>query len=162
MRSIVRLSLVAAAALPACINTDTAVFVDPTIAGTPTATVTSGALGAGISGGAFHLNLHLGARASGPSQVTLGEFQILDAGRKAAIVTPLLVDAGATMFPATVQPDSDLDVDFTFDTGTKTLPADVGTKLCDPAGVVIGGTIDDPLKGGATPFYSDVFHPSCM
>lgn len=43
------LLLLAAAPLAGCINTDTAVFVAPTL-DTPTVTVTSGVLGTGVSG----------------------------------------------------------------------------------------------------------------
>jgi hypothetical protein len=54
-------------------------------------------------------------------------------------------------------------VAFTFDTGAKPLPVDVKPKLCDPAGVVIGGAIQDSLQDHATTFASAVFHPAgCM
>ncbi len=149
-----------AAPLAGCPNTDTAVFVDPTL-DMPAATVTANALGTGITGGSFHLKLHLGARASGPSTVTLGAFSVTDA-TKTNTVVPQLDVASTTVFPVTVEPDSDVDADFTFETGSKLLPADVGPKLCDPAGVVIHGTIDDALLGTSTPMDSPVFKPTCM
>jgi hypothetical protein len=151
-----------AAVLAGCINTDAAVFVEPTIS-SPAMTVMGSALGTGITSGSFHLDLHLGARASGPSTVSLVSFAILDAQMQQDIVDPLMATS-STPFPATVQPDSDVNADFTFNTGAALLPAAKGTALCASAGVVIRGTIQDSLMG-ATPTtrYSPVFHPSgCM
>ena len=150
--------LLATAPLLGCVNTDAAVFVAPTLS-SPAATVTSSVLGTGVTGGAFSLDLHLGARASGPSTVTLGAFSILDAEEMNSIVSPLSVQTDTT-FPATVQPDSDVTASFQFDTGAKLFPTAVGAQLCASAGVVIGGIIDDSLAGRSTPVYSDVFHPS--
>jgi len=144
----------------ACVNTDAAVFVDPTLTQAE-ATVSGGTLGTSVKG-SFQLSLHLGPRATGPSQVNPGTFSILDAEQKGSIVSPLPV-VSTTTFPVTVELDSDVDVAFTFDTGAKPLPADVMPKLCDPAGVVLGGAIEDSLQNHATPFASAVFHPSgCM
>jgi hypothetical protein len=146
------------APLLGCINTDAAVFVDPTLSA-PAATVViePANQGTGIMNGAFHLDLHLGARASGPSTVKLGEFSILDAAQTGPIVSPLNV-ASSTAFPVTVQLDSDVNADFTFDTGVKLLPATDATPLCAAAGVVISGTIDDSLMGTSTVTTSPVFH----
>lgn len=143
--------------LAGCPNTDAAVFVDPTI-GTPTIEAGSSVLVSSIKG-SFPLNLHLGARASGPSQVSIGQFEIQDAKKTGAIVTPLPVDSGSTQFPVTVEPDSDVAVTLSFDMEAK---ADVVMKLCDPAGVIITGTIEDSLQDTATPVESAVVHPSCM
>lgn len=144
-----------------CVNTDTAVFVDPTPSN-PAATVTGGALGVSLKG-SFDLKLHLGARASGPSKVTLGAFAIADATAQMNAIVASLPVATTTTFPVTVDLDSDVDVAFTFDTGTKPLSADLQPKLCDPAGVVLSGTIQDSLQDRATPFHSAVFHPAgCM
>lgn len=146
--------------LAACVNTDAAVFVEPTIE-SPSATVAGGALGVTISGN-FTLKLHLGPRASGPSQVTLGAFSILDSKQSAAI-TAVQLGSSSTQFPATVNLDSDVSAALPFTLGSKTLPADAKAKLCDPAGVVIGGTIQDSLLGGSTPFFSAIVHPAgCM
>jgi len=153
------LLLLAAAPLMGCINTDTAIFVAPAL-DTPVVTVTNNALGTGVSG-AFHLKLHLGARASGPSSVTVGQFDILDAQQAGTIVSPLALTS-TTQLPVAVQPDSTVDVSFTFDTGTKLLAADLGKKLCDVAGIVLGGRIEDSLQGTATPVASGVFHASCQ
>jgi hypothetical protein len=147
--------------LAGCVNTDAAVFVEPTIE-SPTATFKGGALGVTISGN-FTLKLHLGPRASGPSTVKLGAFSILDAGQKAAI-TSVQIGTTSTQFPVTVDLDSDVSASLPFDLGSKTLPEDPSkSKLCDPAGVVIGGTIEDSLLGGSTPFFSAIIHPAgCM
>jgi hypothetical protein len=148
-------------ALAGCVNTDAAVFVEPTIE-SPTATVDSNPLGTQISG-SFTLKLHLGPRASGPSQVTLGAFSILDSARSAAI-TAVQLATTSTQFPATVDLDSDVSASLLFNLGSKTLPEDPNKgKLCDPAGVVIGGIIEDSLLGDSTPFFSSIVHPAgCM
>lgn len=150
------LLLLAAPLLAGCPNTDAAVFVDPTL-GTPTIEVSSSVLAAGVEG-SFSLNLHLGARASGPSQVSIGQFEIQDAKKTGAIVTPLPLDAGSTQLPVTVEPDSDVAVTLTFDMETN---ADAVMKLCDPAGVIITGTIEDSLQDTATPVESAVVKPIC-
>jgi len=143
----------------ACIDTDPTVFVDPSIEA-PLATVTQGALGTNLNG-SFKLKLHLGPRASGPSQVSLGSFALLDASQQKSIVSPLEVSTTA-MLPVTVELDSDVFVDFTFDSGTTPLPPEAQTGLCDPAGVVLSGTIQDSLQNTSTPFASEVFKPTCM
>jgi hypothetical protein len=149
--------VVAAAPLGGCINTDPSVFVTPTIMA-PSAMVQSGVLGATVAG-AFDLDLHLGPRASGPSTVTLGEFSILDAEQKGSIVMPLSL-TGSLESPIVVQPNSDEDDDFTFDTGNMTEPTSVGSELCASAGVVISGAFQDSLTGMSTPVASSVFHVS--
>jgi hypothetical protein len=151
-----RFFLIAAPLLAGCPNTDTAIFVDPSIDG-PQLTVQSSALGTGVKG-AFTLKLHLGARASGPSMVSLGQFEIQDANKTGAIVSPLALDAGGTQFPVEVMQDSDVTVTLTFDTGSKLLAADIGKKLCDAAGVLITGSIEDSLQDTATPVTSGVVH----
>jgi hypothetical protein len=151
-----KLLLLAAPLLAGCPNTDTAVFVDPSL-DQASVTVSSSALGTSVRGD-FQLSLHLGARASGPSQVSIGQFELMDAKKSAAIVTPLALDAGTVQFPVTVQPDSTAMVTLAFDTGTKLLAADVATKLCDPAGFLIVGKIEDSLQDTQTPVESAVLH----
>ncbi len=143
--------------LASCVNTDAAVFVEPSIE-KPTAAVAGSALGVTISGN-FNLKLHLGARASGPSEVSLGAFGILDA-KQSAEITSIQLGASAIQFPDTVEPDVDALATFPFDLGSKTLPVDTRAKLCDPAGVIIRGTIQDSLLGGSTPFFSPIVHPT--
>jgi hypothetical protein len=153
--------LAGAAPLGGCVNTDTSVFVTPTIT-SPSAKVQMGALGATVTG-AFDLDLHLGARASGPSTVTLGEFNILDAEQHGSILPAPLSVTGSLTSPIVVQPNSDEDDDFTFDTGNGTEPTSVVTALCAPAGVVISGVFQDSLTGMSTPVSSSVFQVSgCM
>jgi hypothetical protein len=156
------LALLAAAPLFAgCINTDTAVFVDPSIE-TPVLTVSKIALGTTVTG-SFTLKLHLGARASGGSMVTMGELEIQDSQKTKALIAPLVVDAGSTPMPVPVAPDSDAVVPFKIDTGTKPLLTQVGTDLCDAGSVVITGTIQDSLQDTATPVESPVFQVAgCM
>ena len=144
-------------ALAACVNTDAAVFVEPTIE-SPTAVVKGGALGVTIEG-SFTLKLHLGPRASGPSTVDLRDFTILDA-KQSGTLAPIEISKSSITFPTTVDLDSDVASDLTFDVGTKTITAATKTKLCDAAGVVIGGVIQDSLQATATPFFSPIVHPT--
>ena len=144
-------------ALAGCINTDAAVFVEPTIE-SPTAVVSGGALGLKIAGH-FTLKLHLGPRASGPSTVELRDFTILDSNQKGSLAA-IEISKSSTTFPATVGLDSDVSSELDFDVGTKTLPSADKAKLCDAAGVVIGGTIQDSLQAGSTPFFSPIVHPT--
>ena len=62
--------------------------------------------------------------------------------------------------PRSVDLDSDVSSDLTFDTGTKTITAATKAKLCDAAGLVIGGAIQDSLQATATPFFSPIVHPT--
>jgi hypothetical protein len=155
--------ILAAAPLAACVNTDKAIFVSPTIS-SPTATVTMVTFGTSLTGG-FTLDLHLGARAAGPSTVSDPQFKFLDAQANGDVVSPIPVTGDMT-FPLTVQPDSDTVVHFTFDTGTKPLPMADGDMmhLCAPAGVVLGGVFNDSLMGSGTQTTVDsaVFNPTCM
>jgi hypothetical protein len=153
------LLLVLAAPLLGCVNTDTAIFVDPTLSD-PTATVTSLALGTGLSG-SFTLDLHLGARAAGPSTVKLGQFALLDATQTTTIV-PALTLTDDVPFPATVDQNSDVIAHFTFNTGVDPLPPADKAQLCATAGVVISGAIEDSLAGRSVPFSTGSFNPTCM
>jgi hypothetical protein len=143
--------------LAACVNTDAAVFVEPSIE-SPTAVVKGGALGVTIEG-TFTLKLHLGPRASGPSTVDLSDFNILDA-KQSGTLAPIEISKSSITFPTTVDLDSDITSDLTFDVGTKTLTSATKTKLCDAAGVIIGGTIQDSLQATSTPFFSPIVHPT--
>lgn len=153
MRSKASPLLLLAPLLAGCPNTDAAVFVEPAIE-SPALLVTSSVLNTGVTGG-FTLKLHLGARASGSSQVSVGQFEIMDASMKTALITPLPLDAGSTPLPVTVAQDSDVSVAFTFE---DMLAKDVAATLCDPAGLVVSGTLQDSLQNTATPVDSAVFH----
>lgn len=161
MRHAPGIALVAAAlaAATGCTDTDAAVFVEASIA-SPSAAVTGGTLGTGLAGG-FQLDLHLGPRASGASEVSIRSFEITDAGQAASIVAPL--EAGSTTtLPVLVEPDGDVTVAFTFDTGADLLPAEARDGLCDPAGIRVVGAIEDSLQDGATPVASEVFVATCL
>jgi hypothetical protein len=138
-----------------CINTDAAVFVEPQVT-KPEATVSAGALVTGLKG-SFQLSLHLGPRATGPSQVTLGAVEIRDAKGEGAIVAALPVTTSPEL-PVTVDLDSDVPVTCSFDTGAKSIAMEAKPRLCDAAGVKLGGTLEDSLQNHATPFSSAVFH----
>ncbi len=147
--------------LTACVDTDASVFVEPTIE-SPTATVGANPIGVMVNG-KFTFKLHLGPRAAGPAQVNLGAFSILDSEQTAAI-TPIQLGSTEIQFPLTVDLDSDVSAVLSFDLGNKLLPFEtMGTakgQLCDPAGLIIGGTIEDSLRGGSTPFFSPIIHPT--
>jgi hypothetical protein len=149
----------AAAPLAACVNTDTAVFVAPTLTA-PSATVTMVTFGTSLTG-SFTLDLHLGARAAGPSTVTNPAFSIVDAQATGDIVSLSSV-MGDKSFPLIVQPDSDTIVHFTFDSGNNPLMKSDYMPLCMPAGVQIKGAVTDSLGAPQTPFYSGPFNPTCM
>ncbi|WP_437673636.1 hypothetical protein [Sorangium sp. So ce131] len=156
--------LLAAAALAAaaagCIDTDAAVFVDPSIT-SPAATVATSALGAQLAV-SFTLELHLGARASGPSRVAVRTFEIASADQETSIVAPLAAET-TTPLPVEVAPGSDVRVAFTFDSseGGGLLPEGVAAALCAAEGIRVTGAIEDSLEDGATPVASDTFAASC-
>ena len=159
------LSLLVSTALLGCINTDTAIFVDPTLSA-PTAMVSTVLVngvpfGTSLSG-SFTLDLHLGARAAGPSMVTLGQFAILDATQTTSLVPALKLTEDVS-FPATLQPGgSDVVAHFTFNTGADPLMSSAKAGLCAGAGVVISGSIEDSLAGRSVPVTSPGFQPTCM
>jgi hypothetical protein len=154
--SVFCLAALALAGLAGC-NTDTAVFVDPTVE-TPKVAVQAGLLGVGVSG-SFTLDLHLGARASGSSTVTLGEFELVTGKDKSPVVSPLPL-VGDKDFPLTVDQDSDVLVHFTFDSGKNPLPQSDEPALCGAGGVAVKGTIQDSLAGSSTPVFSASIDPS--
>lgn len=145
--------LVAGALLAAgCIDTDTAVFVDASI-DAPSVTVGGGGLGVTLAG-SFALDLHLGARASGTSQVTYASFS-LKAADDTVLVESLPV-APDRPSPVSVEPGSDVLVTFTIDTGASTLPVDLKDRIC--AGQVkISGVIEDSLESESSPIESAPF-----
>lgn len=136
------------------------VFVAPTITA-PAAAIAGGALGVSVTG-SFSMTLALGPRASGASQVQVGAFAITDANNQASIVPSLSLTPSVSL-PVTVEPDSEVTVDFTFDLGNKTVPTETQTALCTAAGVRIAGTIVDSLEDAPTPVASATFKPTgCM
>ncbi len=144
--------------LVGCIDENEAViFVEPSVS-SPSANITGSVLGSTIEG-SFQLRLVLGPRASGPSTVTLESVVIKDASEQAAI-GPVLAVVSSKPFPLTVEPDSDVTIDATFDIGSGTVDMATTTKLCDSAGIRISGALGDTLAGAATPFVSDTFKPT--
>jgi len=156
-KSAVAASMVLASLIVGCGDDDPAVFVEPSI-GTPEATVGTLQLGTSLKG-SFSLSLHLGSRASGPSDVGVGAFMIQNADQSETFVSPLEVSADRDL-PVTVDPDSDQTIVFSFDTAADLLPAEISFALCNMEGVVISGAIQDSLQDGATPVVSAVFKPS--
>jgi hypothetical protein len=148
---------IAALAASAGCNFDTAVFVDPEIE-TPAVTVGKEALGTSLKG-SFTLTLHLGARASGPSQVTLGAFSLKSADQTTAYVENLPIQASPAGSIGVAE-DSDQTVQITIDTGTGLLPASAHDAIC--AGqVVVTGVIEDSLATSPTTVASNPFAPTC-
>jgi hypothetical protein len=133
-------------------NTDAAVFVEADIESS-VVTVSQGALGTNIAG-TFTLTLHLGARASGPSEITLGSFSIKnEAGDVLLDTLPVISDRPS---PITVNPDTDESVTFAIDSGGEPLDEDLYPQLC--AGkIVISGVVDDSLDPGPNPVDSEPF-----
>ena len=156
-RNVLRLAALcvasAAALASGCINTDTAIFVDADI-DSPSLGVAQGPLGSSLSG-AFSLSLHLGARAAGPSDVTLGTFNIETADRSSVIIDSLPVTADQAS-PITVEPDTTVDVAFVIDTGSDPLPKSTIDQIC-AGNIVISGVVDDSLAASSTPVVSDAF-----
>ena len=140
-----------------CADDDAAVFVEPSIAA-PSATVGTQTLGTSLAG-SFQLMLHLGPRASGPSEVGVGAFVVQSSDQQTTFVSPLEVTADREL-PVTVELDSDVDVGFSFDTAADLLPTETAGELCGAGGLVISGAIEDSLQDGATPVVSEVFIPS--
>ncbi|MDI1482789.1 hypothetical protein [Polyangium sp. y55x31] len=160
-RAFLPLVFALSALLAGCIGeNEDVVFVEPSIVA-PTADVEGGVLGATVTG-SFTLKLVLGPRASGPSSVQLGTLAITDAPNQQSVVSGLSL-ISPKPFPVTVQPDSEVTLDFFFDLGDKTISDETKNALCLPAGVRIAGTLQDSLDVGATTVASDVFKPTgCM
>lgn len=156
MRALSLVCLLGALAGAGCPNTDAAVFVEPTI-GDANVTVSSGALGTNMKG-SFELHLHLGARASGASTVNLESFTIVDANGNDAADLKLTSDM---TLPVTVQPDSDVVITLSFDSGVNPLPASAKEALCSGP-IEIQGAIDDSLQDTSTGVDSNAFSASCM
>jgi hypothetical protein len=117
-------------------------------------------------GSGFTLDLHLGARASGPSTTTLDAFSIVDSTMKNTLVSSIQVQASNGEFTngsTTVQPDTSPSVPFTIQ--MKQLGTggdDTLMQLCMAGQVVIAGGVTDSLMGGTTPtpVYSTPFKPT--
>ena len=157
-KAISRVAAVGGLLASGCVNTDPAVFVDAEISA-PGAIVSAVALGTTLEG-SFTLDLHLGARASGPGSVSAEAFLITNADQSVDILPSLEVVADKPL-PVTVEPDSDVAVAFRFNTGATTLPAEKKDELCAVGGLRIKAVLKDSLQGGATPVVSVPFPPTC-
>ncbi|MDI1432984.1 hypothetical protein [Polyangium sorediatum] len=155
LRALPALLLGLSSLLAGCIGeNEDVVFVEPRIEA-PTVDVKVGVLGATLTG-SFKLTLVLGPRASGPSTVQVGAVAITDAPNQQSLVSGLSL-VSTTPFPVTVQPDSEVMIDFELD---KIIPEGTVDALCLPAGIRIAGTLQDSLQVGATSVASDVFNPT--
>ena len=135
-----------------CIDTDAAVFVDARIE-SPSATLQSATLASGLAGG-FTLNLHLGPRASGPSEVSLGGFSMTGA---AGTAVDSLAVTTQPAFPVNVSADSDVAVQVSFDPNDNLIEnADVPT-VCAVQGLQLVAALDGSLRGGAFSVRSEPF-----
>jgi hypothetical protein len=150
------LAALASSAVASC-NLDAAVFVDPEIEA-PAVTVTKSALGTGLKG-SFTLTLHLSARASGPSQVTLGTFTLKKNNETSVVLDNLPFSADMSS-PIAVAEDSTTTVTATIDSGSKLLDATVADAIC-AGDIVIAGVIQDSLQTSTTPVVSEPFTPTC-
>jgi hypothetical protein len=137
--------------IAAC-NTDPAVFVDAEVV-QPTLAVDPGVLGASVSGG-FVLSLHLGARASGPSEVTLGALSVVDASGN--VVYEPLPATPSESSPITVEPDSTVEITFAVDSGAEPVSDAVLQALC-AGNVAIRVVLEDSLESGSSPIDSEPF-----
>jgi hypothetical protein len=166
-RMLHRVATLSAAALAlaasACVNTDPAVFVEASVTG-PSAKITPSSvagLGATLDGG-FVLSLHLGARASGPSKVSLQSFSLTNADQTTTIVPtlPVAFSDSSQHDPVDVEPDTTVSVPLSFTSGNQLISAQEQTAICKAGGLRIVGAIQDSLQAGATPLTSQVFQPT--
>jgi hypothetical protein len=148
--------LLAALLAAGCIDTDAAVFVDATLGAPALTLVPAGGFGVTLQG-SFALELHLGARASGTSQVTYTSFSLKAADGSVVVESlPVAVDKPS---PVAVDPGSDVLVTFTIDSGATVLDNTVKDRIC--AGQVkIVGVIEDSLESESSPLESAPFSPS--
>jgi hypothetical protein len=141
--------------LAAC-NTDTAVFVDGTIAN-PSVTVEDVLLGTKLGGG-FVLSLHLGAHASGSSTTNIEGFSLVDA-QGLPLLDPLVVTTSSMVSGIDIAQDSTTTIDFAVDPNELATDDEL-TAVCGAGNVQIRGTFSDSLASGSTPVESGPFAPS--
>lgn len=152
-RSLFALPLVLATTGVACFDTDPAVFVDATI-DAPQLVVGEEVLGISLSG-SYLLVLHLGARASGESEVSYGTFSLVAEDGTVMIETLPVTPSAAS--PVVVDPGgADTAVTFEISTGPDLLPSTIKDQLC--AGpVAVSGVVEDSLATTSTPVQSEPF-----
>jgi hypothetical protein len=140
-----------------CVDTDPAVFVEASIE-TPSATLAAGTLVTTIAG-SFALRLHLGARASGPADIDLGQVSVTTSDGATTLVAPLAVATDST-FPVSVEPESDRLVAFTFAAEDNQLEAAAYDAICAAGPIVLTAALDDSLRGGTLRVTSAAFSPA--
>ncbi|MBK8251355.1 MAG: hypothetical protein IPK82_01635 [Polyangiaceae bacterium] len=158
MRFLLFVSLVCAVVSLGCINTDAAIFVDPST-DNPALQVQSAALGTSVSGG-FSLSLHLGARAADSSDVALQSFTLVTEDEKTVLVESLPLAASGATFPVTVEPDTTVDIDLTIDFGEDLVEQAVADAICNAGSVRFKGAITDSLRGTTVPVVTDAVVPT--
>ena len=118
---------------------------------TATVTVKTGAFG-GSASGTFQLTLALGSEASGPTTVTLENFQLETLKRDPLVpvlaldqaTTPVVINKGESKILTVTFTDQQLDHD----------------AAC-AGSVDIRGSVSDTLKGGTDPVASSPITPDC-
>jgi hypothetical protein len=96
--------------------------------------------------GRVELGLHLGPRASGPSEVTLLNASLLAADGQSVLLDRVNVNSDPG-FPLTVPIDSDRGSMLRIDAADNLLDTDAKTRLCGDSDVVIQVVLDDALRG---------------
>ncbi|MEZ4446039.1 MAG: hypothetical protein R3B72_43585 [Polyangiaceae bacterium] len=142
--------------LGAC-NPDTAVFVDADLS-SAALVLEQSSLSTGVAG-TFVLTLHLGPRAGGASEVSLGAFSITDADRATTLVPSLGMTTDPS-FPVTVDVDSTIEVTASLAAADNLVEVSAIDALCAPGGVVIVGALDDSLAGGTLDVASAPVQPT--
>ena len=149
--------LLAGLALSNCIDTDTAIFVDPSIEN-PSLSVVDGPLGATL-GGSFDVVLHLGARASGPSETEFVSFSVKSSDESEVLVDNLPVSANVSL-TVTVEPGGeDVVVSFEIAQEGDVLESSLVDALC-AGNVVFSVVIEDSLSTTSTPAVSAPLQPA--
>ena len=151
------LAVAAACLLAGCIDTDPAVFVEPAI-DSPELVLTQEALGVALAG-SFQLTLHLGARASGESQVSYASFTLVDDAGD--VVIDNLPGTASAPSPVTVEPGgADTTGMFDIDSGPDLLPLELAAQLCGGL-VTISAVLEDSLATTSTSVESEPFAVAC-
>lgn len=148
------LLIISALASTAC-DPDTAVFVEADLTNGNIA-LQSSSLGVGI-GGSFDASLHLGDRASGPSEVQLRSISLASADRSQSYVD--LQAVTDVPFPVTVNVDDTVDVTFSFNPDDNFGEASLADDLCSGP-LVIVGVFEGSLRGGSIDDATEAFTPT--
>ncbi len=141
--------------LPACINTDAAVFVEPNVS-SAALTVVGSALVTGVEG-SFTVSLHLGPRAADDAEVLAVGFSIVTADAAQTLVPSLGVTASPE-FPVTVPIDSDVAVLVSVAVADNQLEANARDALC-AGDVRVRAVLQDSLRGSIVSADSEPFAP---